>query len=142
MKSILAPLVVLVKWIAALLAVLVAGILGGIAGGFAAWAGFLAFPGGGFLLPFVIRLVECFGAAFAMVVVAYFAAPSHKLLSASLVLALSAGLAWLVLDPTSWAKSYGSYLPIIATYMGAILGFALAARLNRRPGHHTAFKST
>jgi len=123
------------KWILAIFAVLGGWLSGGIAGIIAAGlAGFWDRPIGGF------------GAAFVTVVVAYLAAPNHKLLSASVVLVLGAVLAWLALEPSFYPKSYrGSayertHLPIIATYMGAVLGLALVVTLNWRAGPDNPFK--
>jgi len=114
-----------VKWILAILSVLGGWLSGGVVGGFAAGlTGFWEIPGAGI------------GAAFVTVVVAYLAAPSHKLISAFVVLAVGALLAWLVLEPSSYPSRHyhenayeDTHLPIIVTYISAILGFALVAML-------------
>ena len=121
------------KWILAFLSVVGGWLLGGIAGGFAgALAGLWDIPSAGV------------GAAFVAVVVAYLAAPSRKLLSASVVLVVGAVLAWLALEPSTYPGSYrghayeGTHLPIIATYVSAILGFALVATLAALQQSHCA----
>lgn len=126
------------KWTLALLAVLggfiVAGTLGSIATDL---AGFWHLPGAGF------------SAAFAVVVVAYIAAPSHKLLCATVALLLGAIAARLVLEPSWYPESYGergayqpTHLPIIATYAGGLLGLIVAAVLRRWAGPNNSSKPT
>jgi hypothetical protein len=115
------------RWALAVLAVLggftVAGILGGLATDF---AGFWNLPGAGF------------SAAFAVVVVAHLAAPSHKLRTATVALVLGAVVAWLLLEPSFYPESYGNrgayeptHLPVIATYIGGLLGLVAAALIGR-----------
>jgi len=125
------------KWILAILAVLGGWLSGAVAGGFAAGlTGFWEIPGCGV------------GAAFVTVVVAYLAAPSHKLLSTFVVLVVGAVLAWLVLEPSFYpgGRHYrenayeDTHLPIIATYISAILGFALMVTLNQYAGRNKSFK--
>lgn len=122
----------ILKWILAVLAVLGGLLVAGIAGGLAAEAfGFWELPGAGF------------SAALAVVVVAYLAAPSHKLLSAVAALAAGAVAAWLILDPSYYPESYGergayqlTHLPIVLTYAGGIVGLVVACVIQRwaRPG--------
>lgn len=115
------------RWALAVLAVLggftVAGILGGLATDF---AGFWNLPGAGF------------SAAFAVVVVAHLAAPSHKLRTATVALVLGAVVAWLLLEPSFYPESYGNrgayeptHLPVIATCIGGLLGLVAAALIGR-----------
>lgn len=123
------------RWVLALLAVLggfaVSGMLGGLASDF---AGFWHLPGAGF------------SAAFAVVVVAHLAAPSHKLPVAIAALIFGAIAAWLLLEPSFYPESYsnrGAYepthLPIIATYIGGLLGLLVAAIIGRLAGPNNSF---
>jgi hypothetical protein len=74
-----------------------------------------------------------FCAAFAVVVVAYLAAPSHKQTASAVAFALGAIVAWHLLEQSFYpenhaARPYGSTnLPLIATYVGGMLGLAVAA---------------
>lgn len=78
-----------------------------------------------------------FSAAIAVVVGAYLAAPSHKILCAAVAFILGTVAAWLLLEPSYYPENYGSlayeptHLPIVATYAGGLLGL-LAAPLIRR----------
>ena len=126
----------ILKWALALLAVLGGFLLAGISGSLLTeFAGFWDLPGAGF------------SAAFAVVVVAYLAAPSHKLLISVIALVLGAVAAWFVLEPSFYPESYGergaylpTHLPIIATYIGGILGLIVAAALRRWTGPNNSFK--
>ena len=126
----------ILKWVLALLAVVGGFLLAGISGGFLTeLAGFWGLPSAGF------------SAAFAVVVVAYLAAPSHKLLSSAIALVLGSVIAWIVLEPSFNPESYGergayqpTHLPIIATYIGGILGLIVAAALRRWTGPNNSFK--
>jgi hypothetical protein len=126
------------KWTLAILAVLGGFTLAGTLGSFATdLAGFWHLPGAGF------------SAAFAVVVVAYLAAPSHKLLSATVALFLGAIAAWLVLEPSWYPESYGdrgayepTHLPIIVTYAGGVLGLIVAAAIRRWAGPNNSSKPT
>jgi hypothetical protein len=117
----------LLKWVLAILAVVGGFFVAGIAGGVATdFAGFWLLPGAGF------------SAAFAVVIVAYLAAPSHRVLSSIVALVIVAAVAWYFLEPSFTPESYGengayqpTHLPIIATYLGGILGLVVAAGLGR-----------
>ncbi|MCD9088643.1 hypothetical protein [Stenotrophomonas sp. SY1] len=124
------------RWALAFFAVLggfsVAGVLGSLATGF---AGFWHLPGAGF------------SAALAVVVVAYLAAPSHKLRAAIAALVFGAIAAWLLLEPSFYPENYGdrgayepTHLPIIATYTGGLLGLLVAAIIGRWAGPNNSFK--
>ena len=124
------------RWAMALLAVFggfaVAGILGGLATDI---AGFWHLPGAGF------------SAAFAVVVVAFLAAPSHKLRTATFALILGAVVAWLPLEPSYYPESYGdrgayepTHLPIVATYIGGLLGLLASVLIRRWAGPNNSFK--
>ena len=120
----------ILKWMVAVLAVLGGLVTAGTAGAFiATLLGFWHLPGGGF------------SAAAAVVLVTYLAAPRHKLIAALVVLAMGAVIAWLVLEPSWLPESYaerGAYqpthLPLIATYLGALVGLAMLAALRVRSG--------
>jgi hypothetical protein len=126
------------RWSLALLAILggfaVAGVLGGLA---ADVAGFWHLPGAGF------------SAAFAVVIVAYLAAPTYKLRTAAVALVLGAIAAWLLLEPSFYPESYGergayepTHLPIIATYIGGLLGLVAAMLIGRWAGPNSSSKPT
>jgi hypothetical protein len=127
----------IMKWALAILAVLGGFLLAGISGKvLTELAGFWGLPGAGF------------SAAFAVVLVTYLAAPSHKLLSSAIALILGAVAAWLVLEPSFYPESYGeqgayqpTHLPIIATYVGGILGSIVAAALMRWTRPNSSFKA-
>lgn len=110
----------ILKWLVAVLAALGGFVTAGITGAFAAeLLGFWHLPGAGF------------SAAATVVILAYIAAPRHKLLTALIVLTIGAVAAWLTLEPSWLPESYaerGAYqpthLPIIATYVGALAGLA------------------
>ena len=128
----------LLRWALALLAVLGGFFLAGISGSIAAdLAGFWHLLGAGF------------SAAVAVVVVAYLAAPNHKMLSSIIALLLGAAAAWFVLEPSFYPESYGergayqpTHLPIIVTYLGGVLGLVIAAALHRWMGPNNSFKPT
>lgn len=121
----------LTQWLLALLAVVGAFFLAGLAGSVVADAlGFWHIPGAGFC------------AALAVVVVAYVAAPSFKFTLSCLAFAVGAVLAWVVLEP-SWypdMRRYGAvayqptHLPILATYIGGIIGLSLTGIFKWRSG--------
>jgi hypothetical protein len=124
------------KWTLAVLAVIGGFLVAGIAGGLMAEIlGFWDLPGAGFC------------AAFAVVVVAYLAAPSHKFSFAIAALAVGAVAAWLILIPSYYPESYGdrgayqpTSLPIILTYAGGIVGLVVAGVLKRWAGPNNSFK--
>ena len=77
-----------------------------------------------------------FFAAFVVDVVAYLAAPSHRLRSAAITLCVGAVAAWRLLEPSFFpehparyaAVAYRStHLPMIAKYIGGVLGLAVVA---------------
>ncbi|WP_232227685.1 hypothetical protein, partial [Aerolutibacter daejeonensis] len=118
------------RWALALLAAFsgfaVAGIVGGLA---AEFAGFWNLPGAGF------------SAAFAVVVLAYLAAPSHKLPAAAVALTLGAVVAWLLLEPSFYPESYGdrgayepTHLPVVTTYIGGLVGLLASVLIGRWAG--------
>jgi hypothetical protein len=126
------------RWALALLAIFggftAAGLLGGLASDF---AGFWQLPGAGF------------SASFGVVVVAYLAAPAHKLHTAIVALILGAVAAWLLLEPSFYPESYGArgayeptHVPIVATYVGGLLGLVVAALISRWAGPNNSFKPT
>ncbi len=128
----------ILRWALALLLVfcgfVVTGMLGGLIAGF---VGLWHLPGAGF------------SAAFAVVIAAYLAAPSHKLGSAFTALILGAIAAWLLLEPSFYPESYGdrdayqpTHLPIIATYIGGLLGLLAAVLIGRWAGPNNSFKPT
>ena len=127
----------ILKWVLALLAVLGGFLLAGISGGILTdLVGFWSLPGAGF------------SAAFVVVVVAYLAAPGHKLLSSAVALVIGAVAAWIVLEPSFYPESYGergayqpTHLPIIVTYFGGVLGLIVAVVLKRWAGLNNSFKS-
>jgi hypothetical protein len=127
---------VILRWALAFLAVSGAFVVAGMISGLATeLAGFWQLPGAGF------------GAAFAVVVVAYLAAPKHKLRTATVALTLGAIAAWLLLEPSFYPESYGdrgayepTHLPIIATYFGGLLGLLVATLLGRWAGPNNSFK--
>jgi hypothetical protein len=119
------------QWILTVLAVLGAFFVAGIAGSFATdMFGFWHLPGAGFF------------AALAVVVTTYIAAPSHKFLVTCSAFAVGAIAAWILLEPSSYpeteryeALAYQStHLPVIATYIGGIVGLAVVGTLRLRPG--------
>ena len=118
------------KWLVAGLTVLGGFLVAGVAGAFAAsLLGFWHLPGAGF------------SAAAMVVLIAYLMAPKHKLLAACAVLAVGAIAAWVILEPSWLPESYGdrgayqpTHLPIIATYIGALIGLAIVLVLRRGLG--------
>ena len=125
------------RWALALLGVLVSFVIAGLLGGLTAeLVGLWHILGAGF------------GAAFAVVVVAYLAAPSHKNCAAIVALALGVITAWLLLEPSFYPESYGparayepTHLPIAATYLGGLLGLLVATLIRRRTGPNISFKA-
>jgi hypothetical protein len=126
------------RWTLAMLAVAItfvgAGILGGVVAGII----------GLWHLP-----VAGFSAAFFVVVVAYLAAPKHKVMAAVFTLFAGAVAAWLLLEPSFYPESYGdrgayepTHLPVIATYLGALLGLIATALTWRRAGPNNSSKPT
>ena len=124
------------RWLLALLFVLggfpYAAVLGGLA---SELAGFWHLPGAGF------------GAAFTVVVVSYLAAPTNKLLAAFVSLILGAIAAWLLLEPSRNPENYGergafepTHLPVIATYIGGLLGLFASAIIWLWAGPNNSFK--
>ena len=120
------------SWALALLAVagafFIAGLLGGLA---AVVAGLWETPAAGF------------AAAFAVVAVTYWAAPSHKLASSAVALLLGAAVAWPLLKDTYYPERYPqelayqrSYLPLASTYFGGLLAFACVGLLPRARRAH------
>ena len=120
------------RWLMAVLAVMGGLLVSGLAGAIAATLlGFWDLPG------------ASFSAAASVVVIAYLAAPRHKFLAACTVLILGAVAAWMILEPAWLPESYrgrGAYqpthLPIIATYLGALIGLAAVLLLRRASGRN------
>lgn len=121
------------RWMLALLAVIGGFFLAGIAGGIVSnvlldvWS----LPGAGF------------SAAFAVVVVTYLVAPGHKLISASIAFMIGAIIAYVMLEPSFLPESYGdrgayepTHLPVIATYLGGVVGLMIVAVLERWSHSH------
>lgn len=115
------------QWMLALLAVLgaffVAGLLGAfVAGALGRWP----------------EPVAGFAAAFAVVLVSYVSAPSHRLPAAMAALAAGAVVAWHFLSSSFYPERYvdkayePTYLPLIATYLGGLLGLLMATIHSRR----------
>lgn len=117
------------KWLLMLLAVLGGFFTAAIVGALiTAHAGFWDLPAAGFC------------AAFAVVVVTYLAAPYHKMGSATLAFCIGAVVAWFLLEPSFYPEYPARYqdvayqpthLPLIATYLGGILGLAGVMGLRR-----------
>ena len=127
------------RWILAPVLVLASLAAGGIAVGYVAnLAGFWGIPG------------AAFGAAFFAVLAAYFFAPTHKLLSATIVLILGAIAAWQLLVPFNYIEVtadgasifHPTHSPIIGTYIGGALGLLLAVYLRHRAGSNKSFNPT
>lgn len=121
----------LMQWSLAVLAVLGAFFVAGITGSLATdMLGLWHIPGAGFF------------AALAVVVTAYLAAPKRKVLFSCTAFVLGSIAAWLLLEPSSYPESqrYGelayqpTHLPVAATYLGGIIGLAIAGILRLRPG--------
>ena len=117
------------RWILAALAVLGAFLAAGIAGSAATGAlGFWHLPGAGF------------SAALAVVLSSYFAPPSRRFVCACCAFAIGAILAWMLLEPSWYPERYGAlayqptHLPVIATYLGGLVGLAIAGVLSLRSG--------
>jgi hypothetical protein len=120
----------LMKWSMALLAILGGFFTAGIVGGMtASLAGFWDMPGAGF------------SAAFAVVLVTYWAAPSRKPLSSALVFCAGALVAWFLLEPSFYPEYPARYrevayertrLPLLATWLGGVLGLAVVLGIRRR----------
>ena len=119
------------QWMLAILAVAGAFFLGGIGGSIAMdLLGFWHIPGAGFC------------AALAVVLITYVAAPKFKFTLSCFAFLVGALAAWMVLEP-SWypdMKRYGTaayqptHLPVIATYIGGIIGLLVAGVLRWRSG--------
>jgi hypothetical protein len=128
----------LVKWTVAFLAVVGAFVLAGVAGGLAADSlGYWSTPAAGF------------SAALAVVLVAYFSAPARKLLAAASAFVVGAAAAWSLLEPSFFPESYGerggyepTHLPIVATYIGGLLGLLASVCLRRWAGPNNSSKPT
>ena len=104
-------------------------LVAGIAGSAATEAvGFWHLPGAGF------------SAALAVVLSSYFAVPSRRFLCACCAFAIGAVVAWMLLEPSWYPESYGArayqptHLPLIATYLGGVVGLAAAGVLSLRSG--------
>lgn len=126
------------RWIFTVAVVLLSFVLAGFFGGL------VSHLTGLWLLPCV-----GFCVAFAVIVVASLAAPAYKPRSALITLAVGAIAAWMVLEPSFYPTSYGperayqpTHLPIVATYLGGLLGFVVGALLSRRAGPISSFKPT
>ena len=126
------------RWALGFLAVLSGFLVAGVLGGFATvLTGFWYLPGAGF------------SAAFAVVVVAYLAAPSRKFRASTVALILGAVVAWVLLEPSFYPESYGergayqpTHFPIVATYLGGLLGILASALIGRWAGPNNSFKPT
>ena len=124
------------NWIMAAFAVVGGFVVAGVAGSVLTdFAGFWHLPGAGF------------SAALATVALAYLAAPNHKLSCAFGALIIGAAVAWYVLEPSWLPENYGdrgayepTHLPIIATYVGGVVGLLLVALYRRWAGPNNSFK--
>ena len=122
------------EWILTVLAVLGAFILGGVGGSAAATTlGIWSLPAAGF------------GAAFSVVVCAYWAAPLYKLQLSAVVLLIGAKVAWGFLGdgsyyPENYRNNLGyepTFLPLWATYAGGLIAIAAVVftELRKRRAH-------
>jgi len=118
------------QWTLSIFAVLGAFFVAGIAGSLATdLLGFWPLPGAGF------------SAALAVVVTTYFAVPSRRILFSWGVFVVGAIAAWVLLEPSFYPETrrYGAlayqatHLPVIATYVGGVIGLALVGILRLRP---------
>ena len=116
-------------WTLASLAVLGGFFVAGLTGSFIAdYLGLWHLPGAGF------------AAALAVVLITYFASPSHKLRSASIAFAIGAFVAWGFIEPYWYPETYGdlayqeTHLPFVATLAGGILGLLFAFLHRSRTG--------
>ena len=117
------------QWTLAFLAIAGAFFLAGVAGSILAdLLGFWHLPGAGF------------AAALAVVLTTHAAAPNHKLQLSCLALGVGAIAAWIILEP-SWlpetercgALAYQpTHLPVVATYVGGVLGLLFVWLLRAR----------
>lgn len=79
-----------------------------------------------------------FLAAFLVVFMASFAAPSHKPLSAILTFAIGAAAAWYLLEPSFYPESFpdkayqATHMPWLMTCSGGILGLLVAILTTRK----------
>lgn len=116
----------ILKWTLAALGVFAAFIAGYLVGVFV--DGYLHYWG----LPW-----SGFCAAFSIVLASYLAAPSHKRAAARIILIIGAGAAWYLLEPSWYPEYYGNkayqptHLPLLATYIGGILGLVIAELFQR-----------
>jgi hypothetical protein len=114
-----------VRWALAVALVLVAFIVAGVSGAFLAQVlGLWSYPVAGPI------------AASAVVLAAYFSAPTRKLLAALVALLAGAIAAWFILEPSWYPENYGSprayqltHLPLVATYLGGIASLLFVALL-------------
>ncbi|WP_188981958.1 hypothetical protein [Pseudomonas matsuisoli] len=93
--------------------------------------------------------VAGFSAAFAVVVVAYLASPSHKRTATVVAFTCGAIAAWMLLEPAFLPENYGAgrayqptHLPIIFTYAGGLLGCLVALLIRRWTASNGAVKPT
>ena len=116
-------------WSLAVLAIFGAFFIAGLAGSFITdYFGLWHLPGAGL------------SAAFAVVVTAYVASPSHKLRSSFVTLLVGAFVAWVFIEPYWYLETanYGhlayqpTHLPFVATLSGGILGLLSAFLLRSR----------
>ena len=116
-------------WSLAVLAIFGAFFIAGLAGSFITdYFGLWHLPGAGL------------SAAFAVVVTAYVASPSHKLRSSFVALLVGAFVAWVFIEPYWYPETanYGdlayqpTHLPFVATLAGGVLGLLSAFLLRSR----------
>ena len=75
--------------------------------------------------------------ALSVVCTAFYFAPQHKLATATFVLLIGASAAWNILEPSSYPESSAlayqpTHIPIIITYVGGLIGWAISWVLSRR----------
>jgi hypothetical protein len=85
----------------------------------------------------LVKPVSGFVAAFAVVLVTYLTAPSHRMTAAIVVLVLGAIISWDLLEPSFYSEPYPgkqyqtTHIPIIMTWLGGALGLGLSFTLNK-----------
>ncbi len=79
-----------------------------------------------------------FGAAFAVVIMAYISAPNYKIIFTSIIFAIGAIISWQIMEPSYLPESYKelayqkTHIPIIATYTGAFTAYLICLVLAKK----------
>jgi hypothetical protein len=126
------------RWTLMVVVVIASFVVAGFVGAFVAEAlGLWFVPSIGFI------------AAFAVVLATYLSAPTRKLTSALVAMLVGAVVAWLLAQPSYFPASYGeglayepTYLPIVVTYVGGLLGLLVSTLLHRWVGPNSSIKPT